>query len=154
LPTDLFATKEEAQAYIDSGGCPDNDPSAPECAKCYCYPAEVESGSSETWWGVIQECFVYTEELDEQGNWTGNYICEKGIYLSDCTEDDCERQAAANPDAGIEWRNDKPADKCKIVNSEDECTESTGVFCPNVESCPEDPSEGCPETPIRSNPLP
>ena len=154
LPTDLFATYEEAQAYLDSGGCPDNDPDAPECAKCYCYPVEAEGAPPETPWGIMQECVPYTDEIDEQGNLTGNYICEKVIFLSNCTEEQCEEQAEANPYSEIEWRNDKPADKCKVVNSEDECTESTGVFCPGLDSCPEDLSEGCPEDPNRSNPLP
>lgn len=148
----LFATEEEAQAYIDAGGCPDNDPSAPACAKCWCYPYKPAT-TPETPWAIIQECVVYTDEYDEFGNETGNYICEKTIYLSNCTEEECQAQAEANPLSGIEWRNDKPADKCKIVNSEDECTESTGTFCPDLTECPDDPSAGCPD-PNRSNPLP
>ena len=65
-----------------------------------------------------------------------------------------EVQSAHDELVDSKWENDLPANKCKPVDSEEECTESTGVFCLNLTECPDDPSEGCPETPIRRNPLP
>jgi hypothetical protein len=57
-----------------------------------------------------------------------------------------EVQSAYDELIGSTWVNDKPADKCKTVNSEDECTESTGVFCANVTNCNQiDFDQGCPE---------
>ena len=145
-PTQGFPTKEAAQEWIDSSGCADNAPDAPECAKCRCYPELIDGAPPESAWGIIQECVQYVEEYDEFGNETGNYICEKVIYLNSCTEEECQEQAEANPVADIEWRNDKPADNCRPVSSADECTESTGVFCPNVSDCNQiDLAQGCPE---------
>ena len=143
-----FDTEAEAQAWITAGNC-EKDPDAPDCAVCSCYiEPEYEAGK----WSVIKECVVFEPEYDAVGNETGNYICKKTIYLSSCTIDQCDPQAY--PLADIEWRNDKPATHCRFVDSEDECTESTGVFCPGLTECPDDLSAGCPETPIRSNPLP
>lgn len=43
---------------------------------------------------------------------------------------------------------------CKSVSSASECEELNGIFCEWAVDCPDDLSAGCPETPIRRNPLP
>lgn len=66
----------------------------------------------------------------------------------------CEEYAEqVNSLAPNTWENDLPPTHCRPVSSEEECTESTGTFCPDLTECPDDPSAGCPD-PNRSNPLP
>lgn len=126
----------------------------------YVFPSDVDD-ISEGWcyrlfyrdpgWGEPQITGTSTEENCKAGTLSPiDPGAEKGGQS--LTQE--EVQSAYDELVGSTWENDQPADKCKIVNSPDECTESTGVFCPGLDSCPEDLSEGCPEDPGRSNPLP
>ena len=130
-----YATQAEAQA---AGNVACQSPDAPECYECR---ADVQLEADETWgYTLTFREFAY----DENGEVTG---CEKTSY--ETTEIAC---GGGDPLADATWEKNLPATHCRAAGSADECTESTGVFCPDLTECPDNPSEGCPETPIRNLP--
>ena len=126
---DGFASEAEAQAAGDAA-C--QYPDAPECYDCR---ADVQYEGDDNWsYTLTFREFTY----DEEGNITG---CEK-LIIPNVTETFC----GGDPLADAQWENNLPPTHCRPVDSEDECTESTGVFCPNVSDCNQiDFDQGCPE---------
>ena len=126
---DGFSSEAEAQAAGDAA-C--QDPDAPECYDCR---ADVQYEGDDNWsYTLTFREFSY----DDEGNITG---CEK-IITPNVTETFC----GGDPLADAKWENNLPPTHCRPVGSEDECTESTGVFCPNVSDCNQiDFDQGCPE---------
>lgn len=135
---DGFSSEAEAQAAGDEA-C--QYPDAPECYDCR---ADVAFEGDDNWsYTLTFREFTY----DDAGNITG---CEK-LVTPNVTKASC----TGDPLADAQWENDLPPTHCRPVSSEDECTEDTGVFCPNVTDCNQiDFNQGCPEDPKRSNPLP
>ena len=134
-----YATKEEAEEQaVLAEQKPDG---YPDCWKAKASEVYDDGGM----WSFV---VTYRELIEDDD---GNYIgCETREDPTPVTEENCTDD---DPVEGATWA-PLPATHCRVVSSEDECTESTGVFCPNVTECPDDPSAGCPENPIRSNPLP
>ena len=135
---DGFSSEAEAQAAGDAA-C--QYPDAPECYDCR---ADVAFEGDDNWsYTLTFREFTY----DDEGNITG---CEQ-LVTPNVTKANC----TGDPLADFQWENDLPPTHCRPVSSEDECTEDTGVFCPNVTDGNQiDVNDGCPQDPQRSNPLP
>lgn len=127
-----YATESEAQ-QAGEAAC-QGPPNAPDCYACSV--SVGPEGDFGTWGYVL----TYREiEFDFQ---TGEPAGCRTITLEGVTEEYCDN---LDPLAEGEWTNDLPPTDCSPAFSEDECTANTGVFCPNVPQCPDDPSAGCPE---------
>ena len=92
---------------------------------------------------------------EEDSRTTDQGFCESILVpicpAGNCDPADVQDQAEAMIDNHyVYW----DAYECNVVASEEECTGIDAQFCPDLTECPSDFSEGCPETPIRSNPLP
>ena len=165
------------QYYVEASGGGDCGGDSPE----ECYENQVEPHLSGSFPPGNGAYYMYYDESDlyweaftvtsDEGVTTpkkfGNCVNAKQFvcggtqgypddaFLADGTPLSCKEFAdQVNALAPNTWENDLPATHCRPVSSEEECTESTGTFCPDLTECPDDFSAGCPDTPNRSNPLP
>ena len=130
--------ESEAEAIESAEAATEIPPGYPEC---YATDYEIYQETDVTWaYIAYYRSLTYDDEGQPDGCVTDFRIDKK----ENCTGTDLEDPT---------WANDLPATHCRPSSAED-CTETTGVFCPGVDDCTDvDPAKGCPER-SRRNPLP